>query len=128
MISTRKIHRVRHDVIGLEPDRSRPTRKILRVRRARAKHDLIGTSMISSGLNSIDPGRRVRSYAPAELELGHDVIGTSMISSGLNSIDPSRRVKSYASAELSLTAPARQNAIGSRASLFFGRSQSRDVE
>jgi hypothetical protein len=50
----------------------------------------------------IDSGRRVKSYAPAELELGRDVIGTSMISSGLNPIDPCRRVKSYASAELEL--------------------------
>nr|AMO65641.1 Orf-145 protein [Lymantria dispar multiple nucleopolyhedrovirus] len=51
--------------------------------------------MISSGLNSIDPCRHVKSYASAELGLG-------MMSSGLNSIDPCRHVKSYASAELSL--------------------------
>jgi hypothetical protein len=49
--------------------------------------------MISSGLNPIDPGRRVKSYASAELKFGNDLIG-------LNSIDPCRRVKSYAFAEL----------------------------
>jgi hypothetical protein len=40
--------------------------------------------MISSGLNSIDPCRHVKSYASAELEFRHDVIG-------LNPIDPGVR-------------------------------------
>nr|AMO65524.1 bro-b [Lymantria dispar multiple nucleopolyhedrovirus] len=83
--------------------------------------------MMSSGLNSIDPCRHVKSYASAELEFRHDVIG-------LNSIAPCRHVKSYASAELSLgviSSGSRRDVVGpsaADASVVFGRSQRRDVK